>query len=226
MNLRWTAAGRAALASAEHVGPAAVRLTHFAIGDGQGPGGAADDARAALRSERHRVQLSGTDSAAGQLAARADFMPDASYAVTEAGVFGTHGDPPSAAQLLLYWSDGGAEAGRAAAGADLVIAAVIDFSAAEADVEVTLAGSIVLGCRGGERRRGRARAHAEAAFRRYRQDHRQPARQRPGQRHEIRVAGSCGRQADCRRALAAGGQRHGTRHRRAGDDGRRRGRRG
>ena len=144
-NLRWTDAGREALADAAHVGTAAVKLTHLALGDGRGPGGAADDAREALRSERHRAAVAGTDAVAGRIAFRADFAPDASYSVTEAGVFGTAGDPPGAAKLLMYWSDGGAEAGKAAAGTDLAIAAVIDFSAEPAEVAVTVAANIVFG---------------------------------------------------------------------------------
>ena len=96
MNFRWTNAGRAALASAAHAGTAAVKLTHLALGDGQGPGGEADDNRAALRNERHRADIAGRPSAAGgRIACRADFEPDASYGVTEAGIFGTAGDPPA-----------------------------------------------------------------------------------------------------------------------------------
>ena len=144
-DFRWTDAGRAALADASHVGTAAIRLTHLALGDGQGPGGAADDSRAALRSERHRAAVAGTDAQAGRIAFRADFAPDASYGITEAGVFGTAGDPPGASRLLMYWSDNGAEAGKAAAGTDLAIAAVIDFSADAAEVAVTVGGNIVFG---------------------------------------------------------------------------------
>ena len=145
MNLRWTDAGRAALASAVHVGTAAVKLTHLALGDGSGAGGEADDARAALRSERHRAAIEGTDPAAGRIAFRADFAPDAGYSITEAGVFGTVGDPPGASQLLLYWTDDGAEAGKAASGTALAVATVVEFQNAAADVTVTVGGNIVFG---------------------------------------------------------------------------------
>lgn len=145
MNLRWTDAGRAALAAAGHAGVAAVRLTHFAIGDGSGPGGAADDARATLRNERHRAAIAGTPATAGRIALRADLTPDASYSITEAGIFGTAGDPPSASQLLLYWTDSGAAAGAAAAGTDLALPAVIEFQNAAAEVAVTVGGNIVFG---------------------------------------------------------------------------------
>ena len=145
MNLRWTNAGRAALADAANVGTAALRLTHFAIGDGQGPGGAGDDGRAALRSERHRAGVTGTAAADGRIAFRADFAPDASYGISEAGVFGTAGDPAGPLALYLYWTDGGALAGHAADGTALAVASVIEFQAAAADVAVTVGGTIEFG---------------------------------------------------------------------------------
>lgn len=145
MNLRWTDAGRAALAAAEHAGIAAVRLTHFAIGDGSGPGGEADDARTTLRNERHRPAIAGTPATAGRIAVRADLQPDASYSITEAGIFGTAGNPPSAPQLLLYWTDSGAAAGAAAAGTNLALPAVIEFQNAAAEVAATVGGNIVFG---------------------------------------------------------------------------------
>ena len=145
MNLRWTSAGLAALADAANTGTAQLRLTHLAIGDGQGAGGAGDDGRAALRGERHRAVIKGTAAAAGRIAFRADFSPDADYGITEAGVFGTAGDPPSKAALYLYWTDGGAKAGQAANGTALAIGATVDFQAAAADVAVTVGGKIEFG---------------------------------------------------------------------------------
>ena len=145
MNFRWTAAGRAALVSAAHVGTAAVSLTHLALGDGQGPGGDSDDNRTALRNERHRAAIEGTAATSGRIALRADFNPDAAYGITEAGIFGTAGDPPSASQMLLYWTDSGAEAAKAASGAALAIAALIEFQNAAAEVAVTVGGNIVFG---------------------------------------------------------------------------------
>ena len=145
MNLRWTDAGRAALADAANVGTAALRLAHFAIGDGHGPGGEADDGRAALRSERDRAAVTGTVATDGRIAFRADFTPADSYGITEAGVFGTVGDPAGPLTLYLYWTDGGVEAGRVAAGTRLAIASVIEFQAAAADVAVTVSPAIEFG---------------------------------------------------------------------------------
>ena len=150
MNLRWTNAGRAALADAANVGTAALRLTDFAIGDMHGPGGAANDGRAALRGERHRAAVTGTAAADDRIAFRADFTPDASYSITEAGVFGTAGDPAGPLTLYLYWTDGGTAAGQAANGTALAIAAVIEFQAAAADVAVTVGGTITFGRPPGE----------------------------------------------------------------------------
>ena len=145
MNLRWTDAGRAALADAANVGTAALRLTHFALGDAHGPGGEADDGRTALRSERHRAATAGTPATDGRIALRADFAPDASYGITEAGVFGRAGDPAGPLELYLYWSDGGTLAGQAADGTALAIGAVVEFQAAAADVAVTVGGNIEFG---------------------------------------------------------------------------------
>ncbi|MXY18301.1 MAG: hypothetical protein F4Y57_15275, partial [Acidobacteria bacterium] len=145
MNLRWTDAGRAALASSQHVGSAAVKLTHLAIGDGQGAGGAGDDGRTALRSERHRAALAADTSVSGKIAARADFEPDAAHDVTEAGIFATVGDPPGAAFLALYWSDSGTVAAKAAGGTKLAIAAVIEFQNAAADVTAEVSATVTFG---------------------------------------------------------------------------------
>ncbi len=145
MNLRWTSAGLAALTDAANTGTAQLRLTHLAIGDGQGAGGAADDGRAALRSERHRAEIKGRPEQTDRIAFRADFAPDADYGITEAGVFGTAGDPPSKAALYLYWTGGGAKAGQAANGTALAIGATVDFQAAAADVTVTVGGKIEFG---------------------------------------------------------------------------------
>ena len=145
MNLRWTDAGRAALASSQHVGSAAVKLIHLAIGDGQGAGGAGDDGRTALRSERHRAALAADTSVSGKIAARADFEPDAAHDVTEAGIFATVGDPPGAAFLAMYWSDSGTVAAKAAVGTKLAIAAVIEFQNAAADVTAEVSATVTFG---------------------------------------------------------------------------------
>ena len=142
-DLRLTTAGRTALADGANVGASAVRLTHVAIGDGSGPGEAADDGLAALRSERGRVAAEGSAPVERRIAFRGDFMPVAAYDVTEVGVFGSA--PGGATALLAYWSDGGAVIGGAVAGTKLVVAAVLEFVAAAAEVAVTLSPVISLG---------------------------------------------------------------------------------
>ena len=142
MTLRLTTAGIAALASAEYTGLNAIRITHIAIGDGSGPGGAADDGRTALRSERDRSAATGTPATNGRISFRGDFMPAAAYNITEAGVFATAGGNTI---LLAYWTKGGAKLGAAVASADLVIAATIAFAEAAAQVAVTVSPTLTVG---------------------------------------------------------------------------------
>ena len=142
MTLRLTTAGIAALASAEYTGLNAIRITHIAIGDGSGPGGAADDGRTALRSERDRSAATGTPAANGRISFRGDFMPAAAYNITEAGVFATAGGNTI---LLAYWTKGGAKLGVAVASADLVIAATIAFAESAAQVAVTVSPTLTVG---------------------------------------------------------------------------------
>ena len=141
MTLRLTTAGIAALASAEYTGLNAIRITHIAIGDGSGPGGAADDGRTALRSERDRSAATGTPAANGRISFRGDFMPAAAYNITEAGVFATAGGNTI---LLAYWTKGGTKLGAAVANADLVIAATIAFAESAAQVAVTVSPTITV----------------------------------------------------------------------------------
>ena len=141
--LRLTTAGLAALADGDNTGSAAVTFSHIALGDGSGPGGAADDARAALRSERDRASVLGSDAIDRRIALRATFMPAASYVVTEIGLYGSVSG--GATTLYGYWSDSGAAVAQTAVGTTTVIAATLDFIAAAADVAVTVDASIQLG---------------------------------------------------------------------------------
>ena len=142
MTLRLTMAGVAALASSTYTGIAAIRITHIAIGDGSGPGGADDDGRTVLRSERDRSAATGTAATHGRISFRGDFMPAADYNITEAGVFATAG---GSTILLAYWTDGGTNLGAAVTNADLVIAATIAFAEAAAEVAVTVSPTISVG---------------------------------------------------------------------------------
>lgn len=142
--LRLTAAGRALIADGANTGAAAVRLTHLALGSGQGAEGAANDGRAALRNERSRAAVSGAAAAAGQIAYRADFTPAETYSVTEAGLFGRVG-ASGGLTLLAYWTDNGAALAAAVPGAALTVAGVLEIQAAEADVTVSVATTVNLG---------------------------------------------------------------------------------
>ena len=141
--LRLTDLGRAALADGTNRGTNAVRLTKMAIGDGQGPGGAADDGRAALRNQRAVAALGGTTTVSGRIAVRGEFAPDAAYGVSELGLLGQVG--AGAEELYAYWTDDGELLASTVDGTRLVIAGSLDVAPAAAEVSVTVDASISLG---------------------------------------------------------------------------------
>ena len=141
--LRLTDAGRAAAADAANRALANVQLRAIAIGDGTGPGGAADDARVALRSERARSALTGSSAVAGRVVVRGEFTPAAAYAVTEAGIIARVGDR-GAEFLFAYLAAPEAAQAVAAvvAGNRLVLAGVIDVAAGTGRVEAAVDATI------------------------------------------------------------------------------------
>lgn len=141
--LRLTDLGRAALADGDNRGTQAVRLTKMAIGDGSGTGGAPNDGRAALRSQRAVVALGGTTMVSGRIAVRGEFTPGAAYGVTELGLLGQVGTDPEF--LAAYWTDGGERLASTVANTRLVIAGSLDIAPAAAEVTVTLDASVSLG---------------------------------------------------------------------------------
>ena len=141
--LRITNAGRAALADGNNRGTQAIRLTKVAIGDGQGPGGAADDGRTALRSQRAAVAAGGSSTVAGRIAVRGEFNPAAAYGVTEVGLLGRVGS--GAEELYAYWTDAGALIASTVSGTRLVIAASLDIAPAAAQVTVAVSAAVSLG---------------------------------------------------------------------------------
>ena len=135
---RLTDAARDAIMDGDNRGTAAVQLTQMAIGSGMGPGGAADDARTALRNEVARTAVGGTTQVAHRIAVEAAFTPDAAVDVTEVGVFARVG-AGGAEFLFAYWTDGGRVASRAGGSGDrIVLAGVFDLQNSSADVNVTL----------------------------------------------------------------------------------------
>ena len=144
--LRLTDAGRAALADGANRQVNNVQLRAFAIGDGTGPGGAADDARVALRSQQAREALTGTTAETGRLAVRATFVPTTVYSVTEAGIIARIGDA-GAEFLLAYWASSAARNALATtvSGVTLVIAGVLDITRAAAEIDVDVGVNITLG---------------------------------------------------------------------------------
>lgn len=142
-SLRITAAGRALLADGDNRGVRAVELTKLAIGDANGPGGVADDARTTLRNQRAIVAVGGSTMVSGRIAVHGVFIPDADYSVTEIGVFGRSGG--NAEILLAYWSAGGEKLASTVSGSKLLIAGSLDIAPAEAEITVNLAPTISLG---------------------------------------------------------------------------------
>ena len=142
--LRLTDAGRAAIADGANTGTRAVTFTKMALGAGQGPGGAADDARTALRDSRNSVALSGSTTVAGRIALRADFTPTETYDVTEAGLMGRIG-ADGTEELYAYWSSNGEVLARALTGAKLIVAGSLDITASNAEINVTVDPSITIG---------------------------------------------------------------------------------
>ena len=141
--LRITDAGRAALADGDNRGTNAVRLTKMAIGDGQGPGGSADDGRTALRNQRAVAALGGSTMVSGRIAVRGEFNPAAAYGVTELGLLGRVGD--GAEELYAYWTDDGERLASTVANTRLVIAGSLDIAPAAAEVTVNVDASVSLG---------------------------------------------------------------------------------
>ena len=139
--LALTAAGRAAVADADHVGTEAVTLTHLAFGDGLRPAGADDDARTALRSERDRVAVAGREAADGHVAVVADWTPTRAYVLSEIGLYAT---VDSAAVLLAYGAvESAADAvARASVGTRIVVALDVAVTSSAADLSVTLSPNV------------------------------------------------------------------------------------
>ena len=130
MILRLTTIGRTTLADGANAATRAVTLTRIATGDQYGSGGAADDARTALRSERDSATATGSTTEPGRLVARADLTPTAAYAVTEVGLFAQVGTDSEI--LLAYWTANGDVLAAATAGITLILAAVVELTAAAA----------------------------------------------------------------------------------------------
>ena len=144
--LRITTAGAAALASDDNVvgvnGP--VTVTAIVLGDGQGPGGAADDARTALRSRRERPAVDGRhDSASGTVAVQVRATGPLAYDVTEMGVLATIGAGQEF--LLAYWSNAGAVWFSRVANDPHLIGSLLRVGATAADIAVTISPQVAFG---------------------------------------------------------------------------------
>ena len=127
MELRITAAGRAALADPVNVGVSAVRVTKVLVGSGQGPGGADDDARTVLRNQRDSAVAGGSTAVPARVVVRGDVVATAAYSIAEVGLEAAIGGGQPF--LFAYWTNAGQVFAAAAAGVTVVIIAAIDVVA-------------------------------------------------------------------------------------------------
>lgn len=139
MLLRITDAGRAALADGANVGVAGVRITKVLVGSGQGPGGAGDDTRVALRNQRDSAVAGGSTMVPARVLVRGDVAATASYNITEVGLEARVG-AAGAPFLFAYWSNAGEVFAAAVAGVVVLVVAAIDVvpeTPAELSVDVS-----------------------------------------------------------------------------------------
>ena len=144
--LRLTDAGRAAMMDGTNRQTNAVQMRSMRIGDGVGPGGAADDSRAALRSERNSEVLVGTTMVSGRLAVRGDFTPTDVFSVTEVGLTARIGAGGNEFLFAYLAVPNATDAiATTVASTRLIIAGVIDVTNSAAEINVTVAASITFG---------------------------------------------------------------------------------
>ncbi len=142
MILRLTTAGRTQLADGTNRGTRALQFTRIGVGDGAGPGGATDDARTALRSARDRARVTGSTTQPGRIALRADLTPTGTCTITEVGLFAQVGTDPEF--LCAYWTADGEILAAAVPDVLVVIAAVVEIQAADAELTVTLSPTVTI----------------------------------------------------------------------------------
>lgn len=148
-DLRFTAAGRAAIADGAHRGLNKLTFTKISIGSGYGPGGSADDGRVALRNERHSAALEGSTAVAGEVALCAEIRTNAAYDVREIGLWGKKGDAGTET-LYAYWTDPDAANKFASAVVDgtILVAGALRVNPEGAELNVTVTARVTLESQG------------------------------------------------------------------------------
>lgn len=144
--LRLNDAGRAALADGANRGLRAVTFTRISAGSGYGPGGAADDGRAALRNERDSAAVEGSTRVAGELALCGAIAASAAYDVREIGLWGRAGDGPET--LYAYYTHPTDKFAAATPGATVLVAGVLRVGPASAQVAVDASVKVTLESQG------------------------------------------------------------------------------
>ena len=145
MDFQLTDAGRAQIADPANTGLNAVTITLMAIGDGMAVPGVDDGGRVALRNERQRSALVGSDPGEARIAVRATFvgaMGENTWNVSEVGLIARVGG--GAEFLFAYGANpaGADPVASVAAGVSSTIAAVLAVVVAAADIDVTVSPAI------------------------------------------------------------------------------------
>ena len=145
--LRLTTAGRAAIADGANRGINKISFTKFSIGSGFGPSGAANDARAALRNERHSAAVTGTTAVAGEIALFSEIATDAAYDVREIGLWGRQG-AAGAETLYAFWTDPAEKFAAAVDGSKIIVGGGIRINPDDAELAVTVATDVTIESQG------------------------------------------------------------------------------
>ena len=145
--LRLTTAGRAAIADGANRGINKISFTKFSIGSGFGPSGAANDARAALRNERHSAAVTGTTAVAGEIALFGEIATDAAYDVREIGLWGRQG-AAGAETLYAFWTDPAEKFAAAVDGSKIIVGGGIRINPDGAELAVTVAADVTIESQG------------------------------------------------------------------------------
>lgn len=135
--VRLTDAGRAALADGSNRALRAIEIQSIEIGSSAGPGGAADDARTALRARIATLPATGVTTVPGRVIVTGEYRPSALVAVREVGLIARIGSAGSDF-LLGFWTHPTTIVGRPEPGTVLSIAITLDIASASAAVTVTV----------------------------------------------------------------------------------------
>ena len=135
--VRLTNAGRAALADGSNRALRAIEIRSIEIGSSAGPGGAADDARTALRARIATLPATGVTTVPGRVIVTGEYRPTALVTVREVGLIARIGSA-GPDFLLGFWAHPTTIVARPEPGTVLSIAITLDIARAAAAATVTV----------------------------------------------------------------------------------------